>query len=299
MRVLYLGYGEVGYRCLECLISSGTEVTGVIPRSSDDGSEPQANSVFKLASDQGIHILSHKDAYEKPRLEDLTNLDYLISVQYDRILDENWLSIPKSDTLNLHFSFLPRLRGCYPTKWAIIEEQSTGVTLHSVDKGIDTGDILDQQEVPIAFDDTDASLYAKLSIAAVDLFKRNISNIANKTFPERRKQINANSSYHPKKMPFEGFLDLRNDLGFCDRFLRAFTFPPFPPTSCTLGGKEVGLFAPTRKGKNSKPTEPGNFYLSKDKLLAVECLDGILYFDTLQLDGEQISPTNFWDTNQA
>jgi len=299
MRVLYMGYGEVGYRCLECLISSEAEITGVIPRASDNGSESGANSVFKLALDQGINILSYKDGHEKPRPEPLTNLDYIISVQYDRILDENWLSIPKSDTLNLHFSFLPRLRGCYPTKWAIIEEQSTGVTLHSVDTGIDTGDILDQQEVPITFDDTDASLYAKLSIAAVDLFKRNISNIVNNTFPKGRKQIDENSSYHPKKMPFKGFLDLQNNLDFCDRFLRAFTFPPFPPASCTLGGEKVGLFAPVRKGKSSKSTEPGNYYLSKDKLLAVECLDGILYFDVLQLDGEQTSPTIFWETNQA
>ena len=293
MRVLYFGYGEVGYHCLEYLLGSGIDVTGVIPRSSDNKSDHQGKSVFKLASHKGIEILSYGDAGKKTRSEPLSNLDYLISVQYDRILDENWLNIPNFDTLNLHFSLLPRLRGCYPTKWAIIEEQSTGVTLHSIDKGIDTGDILDQQEIAIACDDTDASLYSKLSIAAIDLFKRNISNISNKSFPERRKQIEENSSYHPKKMPFGGYLELMNELGFCDRLLRAFTFPPFPPACCILDDQEVGLYNPVQMEENLGTTKPGNFYLSEDKLLAVECLNGIMYFDTLQLDGQQISPTEF------
>jgi len=297
MRILYLGYGEIGCRCLKSLISEGIEVTGASPRSSDDGSGAQSNSVYKLASENGINILSHEDACKKARPEPLTNLDYLISVQYDRILNENWLSIPKTDTLNLHFSFLPRLRGCYPTKWAIIEEQSTGVTLHSVDKGIDTGDILDQQEVAIASDETDASLYAKLNVTAVDLFNRNISSIVNKSFPKRRSQVDENSSYHPKEMPWDGVLDLQNKLDFCDRFLRAFTFPPYPPARCFLNDKEVGLHNPVHKEKKTGSTEPGNFHLSNNGLLAVECLDGILYFDILRVEGKQISPTKFLDGN--
>ena len=299
MRILFFGYGEIGRVCLQALISAGIEITGVVTRSSDNGTNSSKNSVFHFARDAGIEILNHTSVRAKTLPEALNNVEYIISVQYDRILDETWLSIPKCDTLNLHFSFLPRLRGCFPTKWAIIEEQTTGVTLHSVDKGIDTGDILDQQALKIAINETDKSLYEKLSSSAIKLFKKNIPNLIIKSFPKRRKQCNEHSSYHPKKLPFGGRLDLRNNLDFCDRFLRAFTSPPFPPASCTLGGKKVGLFAPIRKGKSSKSTEPGNYYLSKDKLLAVECLDGILYFDALQLDGEQTSPTIFWETNQA
>jgi methionyl-tRNA formyltransferase len=299
MRVLYLGYGEIGCRCLESLLRAGIQVTGVIPRSSDDGSETRSDSVYKLATENGINILAHKDVRAKPTPEPFTNLDYIISVQYDRILNENWLSIPKIDTLNLHFSLLPRLRGCYPTKWAIIEEKSTGVTLHSVDTGIDTGDILDLQEVTIGSDETDASLYGKLSLAALDLFNRNISNISNKSFPGRRSQVDENSSYHPKEMPLKGILDLENKLGFCERFLRAFTFPPYPPARCILNDKEVGLHKAVHKEKKSEPTQPGFFSLSKDKLLAIECLDGILYFDTLQVDGVQVSPTIFCKENLA
>jgi methionyl-tRNA formyltransferase len=292
-----MGYGEVGNLCLKSLVSAGIKVTAVIPRSSDNGTNSSANSVFNFARETGIEILSHKSVRAKPFAAALSNLEYIVSVQYDRILDENWLSIPKFDTLNLHFSFLPRLRGCYPTKWAIIEEKSTGVTLHSVDTGIDTGDILDQQEVEIAPDDTDETLYSKLSLSAVELFRKNIPNLINKSFPGRRKQANGQSSYHPKKLPFEGILDLENDLNFCHRFLRAFTFPPFPPAYCYLGKVEVGLYAPLHKDKGTQPTKPGKFHLSKDNLLAVECKDGTMYFDTMQVEGKQISPVNFFNRN--
>ena len=118
----------------------------------------------------------------------------MISVQYDKILNKEWLCIPNRDTLNLHFSYFPKLRGCFPTKWAIIEENFSGVTLHSVDEGVDTGPILSQEKIPFDKNETDKTLYNKLSVAAVSLFKKNIKNIKKGRFPNYIKQIESQSS---------------------------------------------------------------------------------------------------------
>jgi methionyl-tRNA formyltransferase len=296
LKVLFLGYGEIGCLCLEQLIRSDIEVIGVVPRTSDLPDIHNLYSVSKLARTSNLPLFSHKQLSSVQFLEYLRseNLDYVISVQYDRILRPPLINTPQLDCLNLHFSLLPRLRGCYPTKWAIIEESTTGVTLHSIDEGIDTGDILDQVEVDITSMETDFSLYQKCVKAANSLFEKNIIFMKERDFPKRRTQINENSSCHPQKLPFEGFLDLHNNLDFCDRFLRAFTFPPFPPAHCILKNKEVGLQAPVHKEKKSSSTVPGNCSLRKDKLLAVECLDGILYFDKLWVKGEKTSPHEFF-----
>ena len=281
MRVLFLGYGKVGYLCLKCLIDRGIEVSGVVPRATDTGKEENNFSVRALAYSLNIPICSHADARKPKPSAALLVVDYLFSVQYDKILKKDWLSIPRLDTLNLHFSHLPKLRGCFPTKWAIIEEKFSGVTLHSVDEGIDTGPILDQRKVHLDERETDASLYMKLSKCAVKLFEENISHIKKGHFPNRKNQVDSESSYHPKELPYNGILALDKGIIFCDRFLRAFDFHPFPPATCRLAQfdyQELGLFSPIYIAKSNE-VKAGFSKFTEDNLLKVHSSDGFLFFD--------------------
>ena len=280
-KVIFLGYGKVGYACLSNLIQAGIDVIGVVPRDSDHGEKSDKSSVRALALELNISIFGHNEAIKFKSDSYLKEIDYLISVQYDKILKLDWLSIPKLDCLNLHFSFLPRLRGCFPTKWAIIEENFSGVTLHSIDQGIDTGPILSQKKVFLDQKETDQSLYEKLSECAVELFYDNIPHIKNKAFPYRIKQIDSESSYHPKSLPYEGVLELAKGVEFCDRFLRAFDFKPFPPAFCCLEQfkfEKVGFYSPCHFAK-SEEAKLGYSQFTKNNLLKVHCSDGILFFD--------------------
>ena len=86
MRVLFLGYGKVGYLCLKYLIDRGIEVSGVVPRDTDTGKEENNFSVRALAYSLNIPICTHADARKPEPSAELLDVDYLISVQYDKIL---------------------------------------------------------------------------------------------------------------------------------------------------------------------------------------------------------------------
>ena len=82
--------------------------------------------------------------------------DAIIVVGYGRIIPQWMLDLPPLGNINLHASLLPKYRGAAPIQWAIANgETVTGVTTMRIDAGLDTGDILQQEELPIAPDDTD------------------------------------------------------------------------------------------------------------------------------------------------
>lgn len=291
MKIIFFGFGKVGFLCLNELIKNDFSVVGVVPRSSDLGYTEDRYSVRNLAAEHSLKLYDHDDVGLAIH-DGLCDVDYLISVQYDRILKNDWLALPTNDSLNLHFSLLPKLRGCYPTKWAIIEGINTGVTLHSIDLGIDTGDIFDQISVPVHSSDTDQSLYGKLSEEAFNLFCRNTFHLKLGKFPKRIVQSESDSSYHPKELPFGGFLDCSWDLNFCERFLRAFYFPPFPPALFKINNLVVG-FPPPCKTSHSKSHHTGHIEFIEDRFLSVNCLNGTLFFDTVWYEKKFISITEF------
>ena len=90
--------------------------------------------------------------------------DAIIVVGYGRIIPQWMLDLPPLGNINLHASLLPKYRGAAPIQWAIARgETVTGVTTMKIDAGLDTGDILLQQEIPIAPDDTAETLAPKLA----------------------------------------------------------------------------------------------------------------------------------------
>jgi methionyl-tRNA formyltransferase len=73
--------------------------------------------------------------------------------------------------INLHISLLPYNRGADPTLWSVLEDTPAGVTIHYIDEGVDTGDVIAQRPVELTGDDTLATAYAKLQHAMVELFR--------------------------------------------------------------------------------------------------------------------------------
>jgi folate-dependent phosphoribosylglycinamide formyltransferase PurN len=96
--------------------------------------------------------------------------DMGISVLFGYILRPPFLDIFPKGVINLHPAFLPYNRGAYPNVWSIVERTPAGATLHYVDPGVDTGDIIAQIQVEVSPVDDGASLYRKLEIACANLF---------------------------------------------------------------------------------------------------------------------------------
>ena len=115
-------------------------------------------------------------------------VDFLISYGYRHILRKNVLALFPGRAVNLHISYLPWNKGADPNFWSFIEGTPKGVTIHYLDEGIDTGDIIVQEEVEFNLDqETLVTSYEKLQAIIQKLFKQNWQDIKSETC-NRQKQ---------------------------------------------------------------------------------------------------------------
>jgi len=101
----------------------------------------------------------------------LSSVDFIISYGYKHILKKDVIAKFQQRIVNLHIAFLPWNRGADPNLWSFLEDTPKGVTIHYIDSGIDTGDIIAQRKVEYCKDDTLRTSYERLSKIIVDLFK--------------------------------------------------------------------------------------------------------------------------------
>jgi methionyl-tRNA formyltransferase len=126
------------------------------------------------------------------------NIDFAVSYGYRHIIKKSVIDLLNGKIINLHISYLPWNRGADPNLWSFLENTPKGVTIHCVDEGLDTGDIISQTE--IFFDeqnDTLKTAYEKLRQKMVKLFKDSWPDILKGTV--KRKQQPAVGSYHQLK----------------------------------------------------------------------------------------------------
>lgn len=106
--------------------------------------------------------------------------DLCFSIYYRKILDKNFVNLPRKGFVNMHPSLLPHYRGPAPTMWALINgEKVTGMTMHYIDEGVDTGDIISQVKVNIPTNITGFGLNTLVMKKGVQLFKKQIPKILN------------------------------------------------------------------------------------------------------------------------
>jgi methionyl-tRNA formyltransferase len=189
----------------------------VCPNKYDVGVNDWQPSLKKVAMSNGIKVV---------RLEQLYHIEALvfISLEFDRIIDTDKF---KSHRLfNIHFSKLPAYKGVYTSAIPILRsERETGVTLHKIDKGIDTGDIIDQIKFDIDKEDSAFSLYLKYNKYGLRLFRKNLKNILNDKFNSKMQDTEKASYYSRKSIDYSNLhLDTNKTAYEIDCQIRAFNF---------------------------------------------------------------------------
>ena len=113
-------------------------------------------------------ICSNKEELD----EYLSNLEFDLGILawWPRIISSKIISQPKYGFVNTHNSFLPNNRGKHPYFWAMVEERDYGVTLHWVDEGIDTGDIIAQKQIKFDWEDNAETIYNRSLEEMIQLF---------------------------------------------------------------------------------------------------------------------------------
>ena len=132
----------------------------------------ESRSVARLAEAHGIRVLHPDDVNGQDFLNTVREIspDLIISVSCPLIFKDELLEIPNLACINVHSSLLPLYRGMLPTFWVLLNQESeTGVTVMYMNPGIDDGDIILQQRIPISHDESLRSLMAKCKSVAADL----------------------------------------------------------------------------------------------------------------------------------
>jgi methionyl-tRNA formyltransferase len=165
--------------------------------------------------------------------------EYIISCGYRHIVPEKILAVPDRGCLNLHPAYLPYNRGANPNVWSIVEGTPAGVTLHWMDAGLDTGDIIERRKIKTDFSDNGKDLYEALEDAQVNLFRDVWPDIVAGEV-EITKQDEEAGTYHSTS-DFEELCKLDPDeevrvKDFLDR-LRALTFPPYDNAKIEVDGE--------------------------------------------------------------
>lgn len=138
---------------------------------------PEKSPLLAWLRAQGEHVIQKSDAISIDDVRMQANV-FIVSYGYRHIIKREVIDLLPGRAVNLHISYLPWNRGADPNLWSFIDGTPKGVTIHYIDEGVDTGDIIVQELVDL--DDTTETLatsYEKLNEAVQRLFIENWSDI--------------------------------------------------------------------------------------------------------------------------
>ncbi len=199
LRIGFAGDRDISVRILQYLLNRGIKPLVLLVSTSKKASHDK--KLIEICS-----YLSQKYILKGPEfrkesgikiLREL-NLDYIISIHFPYIFPKEVLEIPRKGVLNLHPAYLPYNRGWHTTSWAILEGTPAGATLHFMDEGIDTGDIIYRETLEINPEDTAHTLYQRIKQLEYDIFVKAWPMIESGKFT-RIKQNIKKGSIHLKR----------------------------------------------------------------------------------------------------
>ena len=137
-----------------------------------------------------------------------SNFEIIISYGYRYIIPKIIIDYFKNKIINLHISYLPFNRGAMPNIWSIIDNTKKGVSIHYIDEGVDTGEILYQQEVEIQDYETLQESYDKLNNIIQELFIKNWEDIKSFNVKSCKQQGVGTTHYYKKTLSLLKLLNI-------------------------------------------------------------------------------------------
>lgn len=242
-KILFLGSKPIGYHCLSFLIDlqkkSKLVIAGVL--TNDNTRFGENYSVRKLSIDSNIPVIDDLNHILK-----LDDIDFIISVQYHLILKQKHISIAKKMAINLHMAPLPELRGCNQFSFAILNDyKEFGTTIHRLEEGIDSGDIIFENRFPIPDNCSVKELYDLTFDKSIGLFEEKIMDIFKGDYqliPQSTLLKQRTASIHYRKdISRLKVIDLDSDKGQIVKQVRATAMPGFEPPYAIVEGKKIYL----------------------------------------------------------
>lgn len=183
MKIVFMGTPDFAVGILDKLLSEKQNIAAVITapdKPSGRGQQLSESAVKQFAVKHNLKVLQPTSLKDEAFISELRQLeaDLFVVVAF-RMLPEVVWNMPPKGTINLHASLLPYYRGAAPINWAIINgESKTGVTTFFIEKEIDTGMVIERQEITIEPNETAGELHDKLLDLGKQLVYSSVQKIA-------------------------------------------------------------------------------------------------------------------------
>ena len=299
IRIVFMGTPEFAVESLKALVENGYQVVGVITapdKPAGRGRQLNESAVKKYAVENNLKVLQPEKLKNPEFIGELKSLkaDLQIVVAF-RMLPEIVWNMPPLGTFNLHASLLPQYRGAAPLNWAVINgETETGVTTFLLSHEIDTGQIIFQEKVSIAENDTVGDLHDRMMAIGSGLVLKTVDAIAEGQLQPIDQTLLINNTERIKQSPKifkdDCRIDWTRDTESVRNLIRGLS--PYPTAWTQLEHPEKNeiltakIYAASRDN-GSLPAAPGIIHTDGKKFLKIACLDGWLSITDIQLSGKK------------
>ncbi|WP_299890818.1 methionyl-tRNA formyltransferase [uncultured Lacinutrix sp.] len=292
LRIVFMGTPDFAVTTLQTLLENDFNIVGVITapdKPAGRGRKLNKSAVKTFAESKHLNILQPTNLKSDDFITELkalkANLQIVVAF---RMLPEIVWQMPKYGTFNLHASLLPNYRGAAPINWAIINgEEKTGVSTFFIDKKIDTGEMILQEELEITPDENAGSLHDKLMIIGSELVIKTVKLIETdkvKTTPQPEDAI-SKTAYKLNKNNCK--IDWTASIDTIYNKIRGLS--PYPAAWCELHNGDAVLdvkIYTTEKEIKEHKHDIGSIVFSK-KEVKVSVKEGFIKILDIKLPGKR------------
>ena len=291
MRILFMGTPDFAVPVLEALIAAGHEIVLAVTQPDKAAGRSKAlqpSPVKSCALAHGIPVFQPERVRRPEAMAELekTEADLGVVAAFGQILPQALLDLPAHGCFNVHASLLPMYRGASPINHVILSgEKESGVTIMQMDAGIDTGDILLQEAVALAEDETAVTLSEKLSRLGARLILEAIGRLENGTLTRTPQE--GESCYAGMLKKEMGLVDWRLPAEVIERQVRGLL--PWPGTFTFREGKKLTIGSAAAEKQDVPPNlVPGAVFRADKSGMLIQTGRDALRIKTLQPEGKKM-----------
>jgi methionyl-tRNA formyltransferase len=305
MRIVMMGTGTFAEPTFEALIACfGRDVVGLVTQPERDtgnkrGSTRQTGKgMANIARAANVPVIQPESINTPEGVTQLRDLkpDLLVVAAYGQILSREVLTVATRGTINVHASLLPKYRGAAPVAYAILAgESQTGVTIIKVTPGLDSGEMILQESLPILPTDTTGTLESRLATLGAQMAVTATQLYATGNAVTGTPQDPALVTRAPKIKKEFGLIDWTKPAEYIERFVRAMQPWPTAYTFFHRPGKEPLRVIVCRTGRIGRlkgtiaGPPPGTLHDEDAPTILVECGDNrdLIEIVELQIAGKK------------
>jgi methionyl-tRNA formyltransferase len=287
------GYDELVHTTAQVVLDAGGRIEAVVFPSARRGDCRMARvrADVEAAELRVLEQPPRRDAGPFARRLAALAPDLVLVWSYPMILPTCLLDVPRLGCLNLHMGLLPEYRGPNGLQWAIVNgETTTGVTVHYIEEGIDTGPLLARARIPIGPDEDVVGVLRRARMAGIELLRQGWPHYSLRRVPARA-QDESRAGYFPRRTAEDDRIDWSTSAVQIRNLVRA-TAAPFPGAHTTWRDTPITV-RHVELASGAHDRAPGLIVGADAAGIRVATGNGTLSVTLLEADGRPVAPAGF------